>query len=313
MNPPMALPPLLITAGDPQGVGPEVAVKAAQALGCSGVLVGDVDALRRWDRRLPVIDVLEPVSTLSILAPPQGEPVEVAAIRLAAQACLAGQARGMVTGPIHKARLAARGFAYSGHTDFLGALCKADPMMAFVGEGLRVGLVTTHIPLSQVSGAIHAERLKRCLRLCDRGLADLGLSRRRIAVAGVNPHAGEDGLLGTEERDVVAPVCREMAAQGLDLVGPMAAEIAFTQLRKGEVDMLLAMYHDQGLAPLKIVAFGKLVNWSLGLPIVRTSVDHGTADDIAGQGIADPGSMMAAIQLASKLTVVSNSTRPQGA
>jgi len=308
-----ALPPLLITPGDPQGIGPEVAVKAAQALGCPAVLVGDVDALRRWDAQLPVVDVLAPVSTLSILPPPQGEPVEVAAIRLAAQACLSGQARAMVTGPIHKARLAARGFAYSGHTDFLGALCKADPMMAFVGEGLRVGLVTTHIPLSQVPGAIRAERLKRCLQLCDRGLADLGLSRRRIAVAGVNPHAGEGGLLGSEEQDVVAPVCREMAAQGLDLVGPMAAEIAFTQLRKGEVDMLLAMYHDQGLAPLKIVAFGKLVNWSLGLPIVRTSVDHGTADDIAGQGIADPASMVAAIQLASELTVVSTSTRPQGA
>jgi 4-hydroxythreonine-4-phosphate dehydrogenase len=218
----------------------------------------------------------------------------------------------MVTGPIHKGRLAAQGFAYSGHTDFLGAICGVDPMMAFVGEGLRVGLVTTHIPLSRVPGAVTAERVKRCLLLCEQGLRDLGLSRRRIAVAGVNPHAGEEGLLGSEEIDVVKPVCDALIREGLDLVGPMAAEIAFTQLRKGQVDMLLAMYHDQGLAPLKIVAFGRLVNWSLGLPIIRTSVDHGTADDIAGQGIADPASMVAAIQLAERLASVFRATSSQG-
>lgn len=313
----LAAPPLLITVGDPKGIGPEVAVKAAQALRIPAILLGDAAAIHRWGPHLPVLKALGPVDRLSILEPPKGEPVEVAAIRLAAQACLSGQAKALVTGPIHKARLAAQGFAYSGHTDFLGALCNADPMMAFVGEGLRVGLVTAHIPLSQVPAAVTRARLTRCLRLCEQGLVDLGLARRRIVVAGVNPHAGERGLLGSEENDVVGPVCKALAAQGMDLVGPMAAEIAFTQLRRGEVDMLLAMYHDQGLAPLKIVAFGKLVNWSLGLPIVRTSVDHGTADDIAGKGIADPASMQAAIQLATALTVdstvvVSTSTRPQG-
>ena len=300
--------PLLITAGDPLGIGPEVAVKAAMQLNCPAILVGDVTALHHWSSSLPLVDAIEPVERLSILVPPAGEPVEVAAIRLAAQACLDGTASAMVTGPIHKGRLAAQGFAYSGHTDFLGALCGADPMMAFVGDGLRVGLVTTHSPLSRVPAAVTTERVKRCLRLCEKGLRDLGLTRHRIAVAGVNPHAGEGGLLGSEEIDLVKPVCDALIREGLDLVGPMAAEIAFTQLRKGQVDMLLAMYHDQGLAPLKIVAFGRLVNWSLGLPIIRTSVDHGTADDIAGQGIADPASMVAAIQLAVRLAAVSSKT-----
>jgi 4-hydroxythreonine-4-phosphate dehydrogenase len=292
----------LITAGDPEGIGPEVAVKAARQLGLSAILVGEVAALRRWDEGLPLVKQISAVSELSIFEPPEGEAVEVAAIRLAADACLDGRASAMVTGPIHKARLAAKGFAYSGHTDFLGALCGTDPMMAFVGKGLRVGLLSTHIPLSEVPQAATPERLERCVRLCEQGLIDLGLSRRRIAVAGINPHAGEGGLLGQEEEKVLKPVCRRLVEEGLDLVGPMAAEIAFTQLRRGEVDMVLAMYHDQGLAPLKIVAFGELVNWSLGLPIVRTSVDHGTADDIAGQGTADPGSMVAAIQLALQLS-----------
>lgn len=311
MSAEFSTPPLLITAGDPAGIGPEVAVKAAIHLKRPAILVGDVTALRHWSSNLPVLRAIGPVDRLSILEPPAGEPVEVAAIRLSAQACLDGTARAMVTGPIHKGRLAAQGFAYSGHTDFLGAICGVDPMMAFVGEGLRVGLVTTHIPLSRVPGAVTAERVKRCLLLCEQGLRDLGLSRHRIAVAGVNPHAGEEGLLGSEEIDVVKPVCDALIREGLDLVGPMAAEIAFTQLRRGEVDMLLAMYHDQGLAPLKIVAFGRLVNWSLGLPIIRTSVDHGTADDIAGQGVADPASMVAAIQLAVRLSSVSRTTSSQ--
>jgi len=294
-------PPILITAGDPEGIGPEVAVKAARELALPAILVGDASAMHRWDASLPLVDSLDAVRELSIYEPPSGEPVEVSAIRVAAQACLANKASAMVTGPIHKGRLAEKGFKYKGHTDFLGALCEAEPMMAFVGRGLRVGLVTTHIPLAAVPGAVTAQRLERCIRLCDQGLGQLGLPRRRIALAGINPHAGEGGLLGKEEEVVVKPLCRSLSEQGFDLYGPLAAEIAFGQLRKGEIDMLLAMYHDQGLAPLKIVAFGELVNWSLGLPIVRTSVDHGTADDIAGQGCADPGSMRAAIELALQL------------
>jgi len=296
--------PLLITPGDPQGIGPEVAVKAALAMDVSAILIGDVDAVRRWasEAEIPLCQAIEPGQGLRLLSPPGGEPVEIAAIRMAAEACLEGRAAGLVTGPIHKARLAAKGFAYSGHTDFLGAICGSDPMMAFVGAGMRVALVTTHIPLAQVPSAITRERVDRCLRLCEAGLASLGLTRRKILVAGINPHAGEGGLLGREELENVVPVCEILRQEGLDIEGPMAAEIAFTRLKKGQGDLLLAMHHDQGLAPLKMVAFGELVNWSLGLPIVRTSVDHGTADDIAGKGTADPRSMIAAIGLALQLS-----------
>ena len=182
-------------------------------------------------------------------------------------------------------------------------------MMAFVGAGLRVALATTHIPLSEVPSALTRERVERCIRLCAEGLGSLGLSRKKILVAGINPHAGEGGLLGREELDNVVPVCEFLREEGLDIEGPMAAEIAFTRLNKAEGDILLAMHHDQGLAPLKLVAFGELVNWSLGLPIVRTSVDHGTADDIAGRGVADPRSMAAAIGLAIQLSEGSRSSQ----
>ena len=172
-------PPILITAGDPEGIGPEVAVKAARELALPAILVGDASAMHRWDASLPLVDSLDAVRELSIYEPPSGEPVEVSAIRVAAQACLANKASAMVTGPIHKGRLAEKGFKYKGHTDFLGALCEAEPMMAFVGRGLRVGLATTHIPLAAVPGAVTAQRLERCIRLCDQGLGQLGLPRRQ--------------------------------------------------------------------------------------------------------------------------------------
>ncbi len=296
-------PPLIITAGDPAGIGPEVAVKAARQLDVRAVIVGQREALQKWGPELPLVDAISEIEGLCLLEPSAGdEPIEVAAIRFAVDACLSGRGAALVTGPVHKGRLAQQGFEYTGHTDFLGALCGVDPMMAFVGAGLRVGLVTTHIPLMSVSQAITTERLARCIRLCDQGLKRLGLGRRRLVVAGMNPHAGEEGLLGSEEEEIIKPVCRALCQEGLDLVGPIAAETAFGLLQRGEADMLLAMYHDQGLPPLKMVAFGQLVNWSLGLPLIRTSVDHGTADDIAGQGIADPNSMKAAIELALQLS-----------
>ena len=296
-------PPLIITAGDPAGIGPEVAVKAARQLDVRAVIVGQREALQKWGPELPLVDTISEIEGLCLLEPSAGdEPIEVAAIRFAVDACLSGRGAALVTGPVHKGRLAQQGFEYTGHTDFLGALCGVDPMMAFVGAGLRVGLVTTHIPLMSVSQAITTERLARCIRLCDQGLKQLGLGRRRLVVAGMNPHAGEEGLLGSEEEEIIKPVCRALGQEGLDLVGPIAAETAFGLLQRGEADMLLAMYHDQGLPPLKMVAFGQLVNWSLGLPLIRSSVDHGTADDIAGQGIADPKSMVAAIELALQLS-----------
>ena len=278
---------ILVTAGDPAGIGPEVAAKAADG---DCVLVGDVAALERWSPSVPLRE------------PPAGhEPVEVRALRHAVAECLAGRARALVTGPIHKARLAARGFPHRGHTGFLGELCGAEPVMGFVGGELRVCLVTDHVPLAQVPAAITTERLHHVFRTASAELrARLGLEGR-LLVCGLNPHAGDGGVLGREEVEVIEPAIASARALGLRVEGPVSAEAAFRRQRAGGADMVVAMYHDQGLAPLKLVDFGRSVNWSMGLPIVRTSVDHGTADDIAGRGVADPSSMAAAIALARKL------------
>jgi len=238
-----------------------------------------------------------------LFAPPEtGEPVEVAALRYATAACLAGEARALCTGPIHKARLAARGFPYHGHTDFLGALCGVEaPVMAFVGGGVRVALVTVHHALRDVPALITAARVAATLRVVDRALrTQLALSTPRIAVCGLNPHAGEAGLLGREELDEIGPAIATARAEGVLAHGPVSAEEAF--MHPESADLILAMYHDQGLAPLKRVDFGHTVNWTMGLPIVRTSVDHGTADALVGTGRARSESMIAALALADTLS-----------
>jgi 4-hydroxythreonine-4-phosphate dehydrogenase len=208
-----------------------------------------------------------------------------------------------VTGPIHKARLAREGFAYTGHTDMLGAICGVErPVMAFVGGTLRVVLVTTHVPLSEVPSMITAEAVGHVVRTAARALRDdLGLAAPRIGVCGLNPHAGEGGLLGDTEAREIAPACEALRAEGWDLGAPISAETAFMEAHAGRLDLVVAMYHDQGLVPLKMVDFGRSVNWTLGLPIIRTSVDHGTADDLVGTGRADASSMAAAIGLARRL------------
>lgn len=305
----------MITPGDPRGIGPEVTVRALAEREARGdrvdaVVIGDFAALRREaDRigaRITAVGGFQRVAS-GIAAFDPGddpEPVEVASIRAAVEACRSGAARGLVTGPIHKARLAARGFPYAGHTDFLGALCGVErPVMAFVGGRLRVALVTVHLPLRRVADAVTAEGVLHTIRESDRALRDqLGVSVRRIGVCGLNPHAGDDGLLGDEEIRVIGPAVERARAEGIDAIGPISAETAFRRAADGQLDLVVAMYHDQGLAPLKLVDFGQSVNWTLGLPIVRTSVDHGTADDIVGKGIADVRSMHAAIRLAEELT-----------
>ena len=283
--------PLLVTPGDPAGIGPEVAVKACRALGVDALLVGDVQAIRRWDPDIPA------------LPPPTGEPVEVAAILWATQACLEGSGRALVTGPIHKGRLAAQGFEHPGHTDFLGELCGVEPVMGFVGGDLRVALVTVHLALSQVAASLSQERVLHTLLTSERALRErLGLDAPRLLVCGLNPHAGDGGLLGREELDIIGPACAQARALGVRASDPISAEAAFRKMLDGHGDLVVAMYHDQGLAPLKLVDFGRSVNWTMGLPIVRTSVDHGTADDIAGQGLADSSSMEAALKLALQLS-----------
>jgi 4-hydroxythreonine-4-phosphate dehydrogenase len=262
------------------------------------VLVGDAEALAEAVARFA------PGASWPIVDAPGDEPAEVRAIRWSVDAALAGRVRAVVTGPIHKARLAARGFGYPGHTEFLGALCGVDrPVMAFVGGALRVALVTVHVPLARVPGAVTSDAVLHTVRVAARALTEqIGIRAPRLVVCGLNPHAGDGGLLGHEDLDVIAPAVAAARALGVDAVGPISAEGAFLAARRGAADLVVAMYHDQGLAPLKAVDFGKSVNWTLGLPFVRTSVDHGTADDLVGTGRADPSSARAAVRLALQLT-----------
>ncbi len=304
---------LVITPGDPAGIGPEVTVKAlasrlADGEAVDAVLIGDAGVLRAEAARQGLAlyetsGVDRPRSGIGLWQPSGAEPVEVRAIRAAVSACQSGQADALVTGPIHKERLAAHGFAYPGHTDFLGHLCGVpNPVMAFVGGSLRVALVTVHLPLRSVADAVSQAAVEHVLRTVSAASrTQLGLHAPRIAVCGLNPHAGDGGLLGREEIDHIAPAVKQAVADGIDARGPVSAEAAFRQAADGKVDWVIAMYHDQGLAPLKLVDFGRSVNWTLGLPMIRTSVDHGTADDIAGQGIADPSAMLAAIAHAERL------------
>ena len=292
---------LVITPGDPIGIGPEVVAKALRESPGDVVILGHAEAVERWTGPLPRVDRVSRAPGVRLLDTRNSDsPCEVRAIRLATQACLDGRADALVTGPIHKARLHAAGFEYPGHTDFLGHLCGVEnPVMGFVGGSLRVCLVTVHLPLSQVAQAITASRVLYTLQVANQALKDsLGIERPRLLVCGLNPHAGDQGLLGREEIEQIQPACAHAQAMGLRVEGPVSAEAAFRMMLAGQADMVVAMYHDQGLAPLKLVDFGRSVNWTMGLPIVRTSVDHGTADNIAGQGIADPSSMLAAIELA---------------
>ena len=300
---------LVLTPG--MGIGPEVTLRALENVGSKNVvLVGRRDSIRAVPTTLELVDItdindrLEGTDRIGLLDPgDRDEPCEVASIRLAAEACLSGDADGMVTGPIHKARLRERGFQFMGHTDFLGDICNASPVMGFVGGSLRVVLVTTHAPLADISRLVTKNRVSYTVRTAHSALVhSLGLVRPKIAICGLNPHAGEGGLLGSEDSREILPAVRGLQEEGIDCRGPMGAESAFLAAMRGEFDLVVAMYHDQGLAPLKAVDFGRSVNWSMGLPILRVSVDHGTADDLVGKQKADPGSMESAIALARSIT-----------
>ena len=298
----MTTAPLFVTVGDPDGIGPEVLCRALANRRVPAVLVGQVDAIRSAAALAGLGD-----EWTQVVAPPQGdEPVEIRSIRHAVAQVTAGLGSALVTGPIHKAKLAARGFRYPGHTEFLGALTGVDrPVMAFVGGRLRVALVTTHIPLSAVPEAITPEGVLHTVVTAANALeVQLGLQQPRVVVCGVNPHAGDGGLLGHEDEERVRPGVQRARESGIDAVGPMSAGAAFLAARRGEADLVVAMYHDQGLAPLKAVDFGRCVNWTLGLPLIRTSVDHGTAYDLVGTGRADWSSAAAAIDLAGMLAAV---------
>ena len=320
-TPPGALPRLALTTGEPAGIGPELAVRlAGQAPGAALVVVGDPELLEATARDLGqplTIDEYHPfetphpsgsghmlVSPVKLAAPARpGRPDPANAryvlevLERAAGLCLDGALDGMVTAPVNKAVINDAGIPFSGHTEFLAKFCGGGPVVMMLTAGdLRVALVTTHLPLSAVPAAITAGRLEQTLRIVHEALVrDYRINAPRIAVLGLNPHAGEGGHLGREEIEVITPVIERLLAEGLDLAGPLPADTAFTPKALENADAVVAMYHDQGLPVLKHAGFGRAVNVTLGLPIVRTSVDHGTALDIAGRGVADPGSLRAAL------------------
>jgi 4-hydroxythreonine-4-phosphate dehydrogenase len=223
-------------------------------------------------------------------------------LRQATQALLDGTFSALVTGPVHKGIINEAGLHFTGHTEFLASLTGGDPVMMLACPGLRVALATTHLPLADVSRAITAPGLERTLGVLHADLVDrFGIAAPRILVCGLNPHAGEGGHLGSEELTVISPTLERLRERGMDLVGPLPADTLFTPRYLEAADAVLAMYHDQGLPVLKHMGFGRSVNITLGLPIIRTSVDHGTALDLAGTGRADAGSLLAAIRWAAQL------------
>jgi len=287
------LPRIALTVGDPAGIGPEIAAKAAR------------------DPR--VTDVCEPIVydvppglqiVRGALSAEAGRAAYDLIVRATADA-VAGRVDAVATAPVNKEAFALAGLPWRGHTDLLGHLTgSALTAMMFDAPGLRVVLATVHIPLSEVPSALTRERLTATIRLTARELPRFGCATPRIAVAGLNPHAGEHGLMGREDEDVVRPSVIACRSSGIDVDGPFAADTIFLRAHRGEFDVVVACYHDQGLIPVKLLAFGQSVNVTLGLPIVRTSVDHGTAFDIAGRGVADPGSMVQAVLLAARLAQV---------
>jgi 4-hydroxythreonine-4-phosphate dehydrogenase len=319
--------PLAVTAGEPAGIGPDLCVALAQTpLASRLVVIGDPRLLDARARRmgLPLriskVDASGNAGTtgtgrLAVL--PQALPnpdvlgtpdpanasTLLDGLRIAVEGCLQGRYSGMVTAPLQKSTIMDAGIAFSGHTEFLAELTNTPmPVMLLVAGDLRVALASTHMPLSAVPAYITEDRLQAVIEVLHRDLQQkFRIENPEIVVCGLNPHAGEGGHLGHEDRDIILPVIERCRARGMHLRGPLPADTAFTPAG-GHADAVLAMYHDQGLPVLKYAGFGHGINVTLGLPIVRTSVDHGTALDLAGSGRADSGSMLAAVELAIRLT-----------
>jgi len=295
--------PLVVTAGEPAGIGPELCSSLADSPFASDiVVVGDASLL---DDRLQVIDMPFPAPVAHGQPDPANAKTLLDGLTHAAEGCLAGNYSAMVTAPLAKSVIADSGVVFTGHTEFLAALTNTDlPVMLLVAGDLRVALATTHLPLRDVPDAITKDGLTRVIQILHDDLrSKFGIAEPEIVVCGLNPHAGEGGHLGKEDDAIIAPVVDELSRQGLRLRGPLPADTAFTPAA-GHKDAVLAMYHDQGLPVLKYAGFGHAVNVTLGLPIIRTSVDHGTAFDIAGSGKADAGSLMAAIKLAKTMASI---------
>jgi 4-hydroxythreonine-4-phosphate dehydrogenase len=322
---PEPLPRLAITAGEPAGVGPELLIRlAATSMAASLVAITDRGLLERaanrcgsrielidddgspQTERLPGSMRIRHVPLATQEVPGHPDPTNanhvLATLAEAGDGCLSGRYDAVVTAPLQKSSINDAGIRFSGHTEFFAERAHAEVVMMLASPELRVALVTTHLPLAAVSAAITAERLTRTLRIVHAELREkFGFATPRIAVLGLNPHAGEAGHMGHEEIDTIIPVVDMLRAEGMQLIGPMPADTAFVPAQRPHYDAVLAMYHDQALPVLKSEAFDRTVNLTLGLPYIRTSVDHGTALDLAGSGKADPASLIAAATMALEL------------
>lgn len=322
----VALPRLAVTAGEPAGVGPELLIRlAATPLAANFIAVTDRGLLERAARRcgstIELID--DDGAPLAARAPgtlrvrhiplaaeeqpgqpdPRNATHVLTTLAEAADGCMSGRYDAVVTAPLQKSSINDSGIRFSGHTEFFAERSRSDVVMMLASPELRVALATTHLPLAAVSAAITADSLARTLRIVHAELRDkFGFATPRIAVLGLNPHAGESGHLGREEIDTIVPVMDTLRAEGLHLLGPLPADTAFVPAQRAGYDAVVAMYHDQALPVLKSEAFDRTVNLTLGLPFIRTSVDHGTALDLAGSGRADPSSLIAAARMALELS-----------
>ncbi|MDH5668433.1 MAG: 4-hydroxythreonine-4-phosphate dehydrogenase PdxA [Nitrospira sp.] len=325
--------PLLgITMGDPAGIGPEVVAKAVADKKlrqlCEPIVIGSLPVMERtmtslklklkaWDvnghtpppKREGVIAVLDPLDTPlgkfrpGVAARETGM-ASVAFIKKGVELAQLGCIDGIVTAPINKEAINLAGCRYPGHTELLADLtCAKESGMMIVGGPLRIMFVTTHVAVKKVPALLTQAKIEKGIKLAHLALTQLfGIHRPRIGVAALNPHAGEHGLFGNEEARVILPASRRAQAQGILASDPLPADTLFGKAAKGQYDGVVALYHDQGLIPLKLMAFGTCVNLTVGLPIIRTSVDHGTAFDIVGKGVADPGSLLEAVKLAARIT-----------
>jgi 4-phospho-D-threonate 3-dehydrogenase / 4-phospho-D-erythronate 3-dehydrogenase len=322
-------PILVLSMGDVNGVGPEILAKALARpelmAWCVPVVVGSLEVLenaRSYAKALPTLVAIEHPKELPVAAgqvavldggfkAPQLQPGTLdpeaglcAAewIKTGTQLCLDGAVGGIVTCPISKECIQKAGYAYSGHTTLIAEMCRAqDYRMCLFTDTMRIVHITAHCSLLEAVQAVKTDRIVRSLQIGYQALRRMGMAAPRIAVAGLNPHAGEAGAFGREEIEEIAPAVAWGQAQGMDCTGPYPPDTVFKRMSEGEFDMVIAMYHDQGHIPLKLIAMDEGVNVTLGIPIVRTSVDHGTAYDIAGKGVAREDSLCAAVQLAARL------------
>ncbi len=291
----MPLPRIAITVGDPAGIGPEIAEKAAadsrvRAV-CEPVLYGSAGS--------PAVRVGAPSA--------EGGRLAYEAIARAVGDAQAGRVSAVATAPISKEAFALAGLPWRGHTDLLAHLTGAPAVaMMFVSDAIRVVLATVHVALADVPRLLTRGTLESAIRLAASALPRFGAPSPRLALAGLNPHAGEHGVIGSEDDAVLAPAVAACRAAGIDITGPFPADTVFLRASRGEFDAVVACYHDQGLIAVKLLSFGRAVNVTLGLPIIRTSVDHGTAFDIAGRGVANPGSLIEAVTLAARLAAGAN-------